>query len=299
MKSPSQILRIVGFLVIFCLVLRQLVVSPMQQQRLRRQEGEVFCSKSKFEDASAVSNHTETKFDAAVARTYDLALSSHAKTKERNDFNLTEWTKRTDGGLTERDRLLLAKIYGKAESVFEYGLGESTYIADHVGVPRYVGIDSDAAWVAMAREKVDSCFRFYFADIGETGAWGYPKEKLTKSIHDYQVQPLQTELLPFDVYMVDGRWRLPCMLLSFLHASARGANPEDTIVLLHDCMKPGHTIKAEQNAPTRVEYNMADHLLQLEAHSGNKLCVYKRRPETTDGQLFELWEQQYTQVKRL
>jgi hypothetical protein len=170
------------------------------------------------------------------------------------------------------------------------------YIADHVGVPRYAGINSDAAWVAMAREKVDSRFRFYFADIGETGAWGMPKETLTKSIHDYQVQPLQTELLPFDVYMVDGRWRLPCMLLSFLHASARGANPEDTIVLLHDCIKPGHTIEAEQNQAPRVAYNLADHLLQLEAHSKNNLCVYKRRPETTDDQLFELWEQHYTQV---
>jgi hypothetical protein len=195
---------------------------------------------------------------------------------------------------------LLAEIYGKAESVFEYGLGESTYIANHVGVPRYAGIDSDASWVAMAREKVDSRFRFYFADIGETAAWGYPKTTLTKSIHDYQVQPLQTELLPFDVYMVDGRWRLPCLLLSFLHASARGAKPEDTIVLLHDCIKREHTVPGglPNNKIIRQEYTRADHLLQLEAHSGNYLCVYKRRPETTDAQLFELWEQQYTEVKR-
>jgi hypothetical protein len=34
---------------------------------------------------------------------------------------------------------------------------------------------------------------------------------------------------------VDGRFRFPCMLASFLHAAARGAKRTHTTVLLHDC----------------------------------------------------------------
>jgi len=32
-----------------------------------------------------------------------------------------------------------------------------------------------------------------------------------------------------------------------------------------------------------------DHLLQLTNHSGHFLCVYKRKPDTTDAQLAEAW----------
>jgi protein O-GlcNAc transferase len=155
----------------------------------------------------------------------------------RHQLDLETWDKTTTGGLTDEDRKLLAEIYGEANSVFEDGLGESTYIANHVGVARYAGIDSDAAWVANTRKTVATHFRFYFADIGETLRWGFPKEKLPKNVLDYQVIPLISEPQPFDVYMVDGRWRLPCLLLSFLHAHARIADPSQTTVLLRDCFE--------------------------------------------------------------
>lgn len=77
--------------------------------------------------------------------------------------------------MDDADRLTLGDLYYNANSVFEYGLGESTLIAAHTGVPRYAGIDSDAEWVAQARKnsKLDH-FRFNFADIGAIQAWGNP-----------------------------------------------------------------------------------------------------------------------------
>jgi hypothetical protein len=250
-------------------------------------------------------------FDKAVQRAYDLVVdpsglvAANNQTRIPKKFNVTAWDRRTTGGLTDRDRTLLSRIYGQAESVFEYGLGESTYIADHMGVQRYAGIDSDAAWVANARTNVSPHFRFYFADIGPTRAWGYPQDsKLPKSILGYQLAPLIVEPLPFDVYMVDGRWRFPCMLASFLHASSRGADPTKTTVLLHDCtdellFKPVSGSGGQQSAkspPIRKEYRWADHLLDMVDHSGALLCVYKRKPETTDAQLLELWEQHFDLV---
>lgn len=210
----------------------------------------------------------------------------------RKQFDISQWTEKANGGLNDQDRAKLGEIYGKATSVFEFGLGESTRIANHVGVVRYAGIDSAAKWVDETRAAVSPHFRFYYADIGETVAWGNPaNEKLSKNVMDYQIAALQAEPLPFDVYMVDGRWRLACLLLSFLHASARGAPHETTTVLIHDCYQEGYSPPDSQDRPV---YRLADHLLNLVDHSRNKLCVYKRRSNTTDEQLFDLWEQYHT-----
>lgn len=207
----------------------------------------------------------------------------------RNDFHLETWTKGT-GGLTDNDRVLLASIYANASSVFEFGLGESTKIASHVGVPRYSGIDSDAVWVSQSRDAVQSHFRFYLADIGKTGEWGNPRiPTLSKSVLDYQLAPLLVEPEAFDVYMVDGRMRLACMMASFLHASFHEAPTNHTLVLLHDCSATAE-LQKKLNMGTRMVYRAADHLLDLVMHSGDKLCVYRRKSSTSDEELLHVWQ---------
>lgn len=232
----------------------------------------------------------------------DEGKSSH-KRRTRNPFNLTSWDQRTSGGLVDEDRMKLSEIYSQANSVFEYGLGESTYIANAVKVPRYAGIDSDAKWVAMARDRVSSTYRFYFADIGPTVEWGYPADRKhipSKAIYQYQIMPLAAEIQPFDVYMVDGRFRVPCMIASFLHASARGANPNHTIVLLHDCFRAEYYKNGKEPIPKRTNlrtiYAKADHLVEVHDHSGNRLCVYKRKPQTTDQELLQFWQENYDMI---
>jgi len=228
-----------------------------------------------------------TGFDRIVNVAYSSALAP--EDRKRPKFNITWWETEsgltTLGGLATNDRILLASIYGKAESVFEWGLGESTYMADYLGVKRYSGIDNDAAWVGEARDKVGSHFRFYFADVGETYRWGIPvKTKLRKNVLNYQLSPLIVEPLPFDVYMVDGRWRVPCALTSFLHASARGADLTKTTVLVHDCK---HKVEVKKY---RGVYDNLDTLFDLVDHSGDRLCVYQRKSTTTDEDIVDLWE---------
>ena len=229
-----------------------------------------------------------TAFDAIVQAGYEMTFSKPAA-PPRKKLNLKTWTKGT-GGLQDQDRILLAEIYGNASSVFEFGLGESTFIASHVGVPRYAGIDSDATWVSMSRDAVHSHFRFYLADIGKTGMWGMPlNANLPKSILDYQLAPLIVEPHAFDVYMVDGRMRFACMMASFLHASSRGAPTSQTLVLNHDCMENVDEHVRFQNG-SRKSYKAADHLLDLVYHSGEKLCAYRRKENTTDEDLLQLWQ---------
>jgi hypothetical protein len=152
----------------------------------------------------------------------------------------------------------------------------------------------------MARQNVSHHFRFYFADVGETGMWGVPAiPNLAKNTLHYQLMPLIVEDQPFDVYMSDGRWRIPCMMVSFLHASARGADPADTKVLLHDCLIKEHWANPSDfpESHTREVYHSADHLVQLVRHSGSGLCVYQRRPNTTDLDLFEFWRDNYGEMQ--
>ena len=230
-----------------------------------------------------------SSFDDMVDTAYQHMLDRLPSAPRKNVFNISTWNDTTLGGLQNEDRVLLGRIYGEADSVMEYGLGESTYIANFVGVRRYVGIDSDPAWVAMARNKVSDHFRFYLADIGSTRAWGYPNKKLSKQLINYQLAPLMLELRPFDVYMVDGRFRFPCVLASFLHASARGGDPSKTKVLLHDCGRTQETTPLGK--VKRHNYHAADHLLDLVDHSGVYLCVFMRKPNTTDEQLLDLWQE--------
>lgn len=242
----------------------------------------------KIEALEAVSDKTGTDFDRIVKSAYKMATAPPINAPTKNTFDIEWWENSsaltTSGGLTKPDRIMLAQLYGNANSVFEWGLGESTYMANYLGVPRYAGIDSDPVWVDMARNKVNANYRFYFADIGKTVEWGWPADKtLAKNILNYQLEPLVVEQEAFDVYMVDGRFRLPCALASFLHASARGGDKLQTTVLIHDCdPRAGGPIK-------RDIYKAADGLLEMVNHSGTRLCVYKRKPETTDEQIAELW----------
>lgn len=225
------------------------------------------------------------------------------KDREKLSIDVEDWkeynkVKHFSGGLRKEDREKLFQIYGEANSVFEFGLGESTRIAAAMQVPRYTGIDSDANWVQTARDHAPSHFRFAFADIGPTEKWGYPEEpELSKNVLNYQISTLWSEPYAFDVYMVDGRWRLPCMLVAFLHAASfPAATPttEDTIsaiknkktlVLVHDCVK-------------RQQYRLLDEWFYVDVPydpdaglKGTKLCVYERKRSTSDADLLRLWKE--------
>lgn len=89
------------------------------------------------------------------------------------------------------------------------------------------------------------------------------------------------------------RWRFPCLLVSFLHASARGSDPAKTGVALHDCVdrslwesirkaNVAGKIVLEQipNQAIRQQYIVANPLLTMVNHSG--FFVYQRKADTTD-----------------
>jgi hypothetical protein len=226
-------------------------------------------------------------------------------TMPRNDFAdvATHWEK-GDGGLLDGDRLILGKLYKSANSVFESGLGESTRIAALSGVPRYSGVDSDPHWVSMARNNVkqtelilengmnrtsipnnnmDHYFRFQFADIGPTKLWGYPQnDRLSKIPYDYQIAPLVPEGDAFDVYLIDGRYRIACACVAFLHALKHVANHHRTNVRvgIHD---NGSILWMTRG------YSAMKQLAHV-VEKGPRLWVYALKDTTTEEDLYKVWK---------
>jgi hypothetical protein len=171
----------------------------------------------------------------------------------------------------------MLKFYSSTRSVFEWGLGESTRIASAFNVARYSGIDSDASYVSTCRNDSPTHFKFYFADIGDTKGWGVPTdEKLPKQTMQYQVSPLLSELLSFDVYLVDGRYRVACVCLAFLHAEKFGAT--NATVLMHDY-------------GARPEYHVVEQFAYIfERSSSGNLVTLKRNEESSVESIVQVWE---------
>lgn len=202
----------------------------------------------------------------------------------KRPYNLGD-VRGTGGGLDDSDRKLLAKMYSNSSSVFEFGLGESSHIAAHIGVSRWSGVDSDAAWVGMARDgthrgvdRRNDHFRFYFADIGEVKEYGHPKnEKLRKIPYNYQSAPLNNELDAFDFYLVDGRYRVACACASFLHAMTRGGDMKRVRVGIHDFF-------------VRPQYGNAILNVGEIVDRANQLAVLKLKSNVTEEDVYKIWE---------
>jgi len=234
-----------------------------------------------------------TKFDELVSAVHDRPAGTSNQTvpTARRVYNISEFPNKylTNGGLLDTDRILLGKIYSSVNSSFEYGLGESTYIAAWTNMPRWSGVDSDSNWVEGVREKavVPSHFEFNFGDIGPTKGYGHPVQpNLTKQLFRYVVAPLELEREAFDVYLVDGRWRVACACISFLHAIGMGADMGRVRVMMHDydVLSRGYQIVEEEIADV-VERSL-------------KLAVFKLKPGTTDDDIHNLYQRYINVLKR-
>eukprot|EP00569_Conticribra_weissflogii_P009378 CAMPEP_0171369448 /NCGR_PEP_ID=MMETSP0879-20121228/7360_1 /TAXON_ID=67004 /ORGANISM="Thalassiosira weissflogii, Strain CCMP1336" /LENGTH=278 /DNA_ID=CAMNT_0011877751 /DNA_START=25 /DNA_END=861 /DNA_ORIENTATION=- len=220
-------------------------------------------------------HETYSPFHTKAKQTYLRNVCKNATRSATQKFDLSKWMTRTGGGLTDEDRVMLGSYYGSANSVFEWGLGESSYIAGHLNVPRYAGVDSDAGWVSSTRAKCPTHFRFSFADIGETKEFGNPAETLDKNSYNYIVAPLMSEMCPFDVYMVDGRYRPACVMMALLHASEYN---HDATILMHDY------------GNDRPGYKTVEEVCDVIQFSGKRLVALRRKENATDEMIYNVFE---------
>lgn len=114
---------------------------------------------------------------------------------------------------------LLRSVYADADTILEYGSGGSTVLAADMPGKTVFSVESDKNWAAMMRDwfaanPPASKVEIIWASIGPTVEWGHPKDN--RAWKRYARYPLavwdREDLGQPDVVLVDGRFRLGCVL---------------------------------------------------------------------------------------
>lgn len=167
------------------------------------------------------------------------------------------------GGMSKKEKTLLANVYSKANSIGEWGMGSSTLIAKHTGVKKLHAIDSSFTWVNKMKSLINE-YNLTWINIGNVKEWGYPKDK-SRMKHWYTYS--QSMIRGLDVYLVDGRFRVACAAQALLNKNA--------YVLIHDFQRKEY----------KVVLTIANILTQVET-----LAVLKRKHNISDHEVNNVWE---------
>ena len=157
--------------------------------------------------------------------------------------------------LPETEAAALHGLYQAARVILEYGPGGSTVMAAEMPGKRITSVESDVAWLSklqkwFAQVPPASMPVLHHGNIGKTIRWGYPAAKNSFRRWPGYVQSVW-DLPDFaapDVVLVDGRFRLACLLTVAL----RTVQP--VVVLVDDYIDrpPYHDAETILGAPQMI-----------------------------------------------
>ena len=161
-------------------------------------------------------------------------LVQHLRKYPNNDFiirhyvDFSEWHDPfKGGGMTTNEQTLLRMYYSEGTRIFEWGMGSSTSLAAYLQKD-VVAVDSAKVWVDQCRSKYPNA-DLRHVNIGPVADWGYPKSSTPEPRWANYSTAVQT-LPAFDVYLVDGRFRVACAMQALLH------NPRAKVIV-HDAQR--------------------------------------------------------------
>ena len=167
----------------------------------------------------------------------------------------------------------LTQAYQAASVILEYGSGGSTRLAAQLPGKTVFSVESDLDWLRDMKAWLDAEARaatvhLHHADIGPTGKWGIPTDE--KSFRKWPGYPNvvwdRPDFIHPDVVLVDGRFRLACMLTVL----ARITRP--TVMLVDDyAMRPAYHRFESLQKPRRFADRMARFDLTPQALPGAAL----------------------------
>ncbi len=120
--------------------------------------------------------------------------------------------------------------------------------------------------------------------------WGKPADQnLAKIAYNYQVAPLVSELQPFDVYMIDGRYRVSCACVSFLHALkyANNENRGGIDFVRKNVRIAIHDATARENSFGR--YGQLQKIADV-VGKARELWVYRLKKGISEQDVYNLWK---------
>lgn len=156
----------------------------------------------------------------------------------------------------EAEAAAVTAAYQNADVILEYGSGGSTVLAGEMPNKTVFSVESDAQWAEglqtwFVNNPPRSPVHIHAVDIGPTGDWGTPiNQRGWRRYHQYPLSVWnRADFLHPDVVLIDGRFRLAC-LLAVLHQISR------PIVALFDDYR------------NRKPYHRAEHLIQPSSFIG-------------------------------
>ena len=132
---------------------------------------------------------------------------------------------------------LFGDLLSSATYYLEWGSGGSTLAAVRSKARQIVSVETDRAWIDRLRQNGEIAAAlnsnrlvFRHVDVGKVGQWGMPSgDERIRNWPRYAIEPFVATDLNFDLILVDGRFRMHCLL-----AAANCA--ENASVFLHDYM---------------------------------------------------------------
>lgn len=160
----------------------------------------------------------------------------------------------------------LLAYYRSAQAILEYGGGGSTVMAAENAPGTTITVESDLQWAEMLRRYLEQRslaqkVHVYHVDIGPTRGWGFPTSFGFNRIRfpGYVTSVRwQTFFSKPDVVLIDGRFRVACLLSVALHTERQ------TTVLFDDYTnRPQYHVVERYLRPKETVGRMA--LFEIEA----------------------------------
>lgn len=209
----------------------------------------------------------------------DAALPT-VVTTERDKITETDFAIPEAPFMSAAERRLFKQSLENATRYFEFGSGGSTVWAVQQGLV-VEGVESDARWVNALKQRLGPACRVETVDIGPTGDWGYPTSASSiDKFPDYSRAIHQHEIA-FDLILVDGRFRVACILAAIQHIVRWHNEPQNARLFIHDFWnrQQYHTVLEFLEPVERVE----------------TAGVFKVKPDCDFGRVSKLWHEFATQ----
>ena len=141
--------------------------------------------------------------------------------------------------MSEAEKALFKKTLERAGRYFEFGSGGSTVWACQVGLTAH-GVESDAAWVKGLKQRLGDACQVHAEDIGPTKEWGLPASEAARHRFPAYSEAIHRHDQAFDLILVDGRFRVACVLNAIRHTLNVSDRPGDTRLFIHDFWNRPH-----------------------------------------------------------
>lgn len=120
----------------------------------------------------------------------------------------------------------------QAQHYYEFGSGGSTKLAASMGLNVH-GVESDRRWLEQLYAEVGEACKVKHVDIGPTKEWGYPVDlRASAQFPDYS-RSIHAQDLPFDLILVNGRFRVASTLESIDYVLEKG-DSSSARIFIHD-----------------------------------------------------------------